>query len=155
MEAFGNIRPHPAARTGTRQYPMTDEPVTDAPKPQQEPDEVKRISIDYIKSNFFRVVYVDGVFGGVTPSANIEIVFWNTRLPIPKTVVLAMSPDGTVKEESRILRADQIREAEVAVVMDLEHAKLFGKWLNNQVKQLETILSSVAEEASNVENTGS
>ena len=44
----------------------------------------KRARFDYIKSQFFRSVHVDGVFGGVIPSGkSIRMSIWNERWPIP------------------------------------------------------------------------
>jgi len=41
------------------------------------------IKIHYHKANFFRVVHVDGVFGGITPSRNIFVSLYNQRTPLP------------------------------------------------------------------------
>lgn len=117
---------------------MTETSNTSSGDPQAS-EKIRRITVDYIKSNHFRVIHADGVFGGPTPDLNLEMVFWNSRLPIPQRIVLAVSSDGRVVEEDRVNRADQIREAEVAVIMNLEQAKSFHQWLGERIKKTKEI----------------
>jgi hypothetical protein len=100
----------------------------------------KEVKFDYIKSNFFRIVHADGVFGGVSPHAKIYMTFWSSRPPIPTQVVHRVTVDGTLGEEIRDKRTGRdaiIREAEVGVLMDLDIAKSFRSWLDERIKALE------------------
>jgi len=110
---------------------MVDPETDQSNKPKQAP-EVQRLSVDYIKSNFFRVVHADGVWGAANPE-NIEIVFWNTRPAIPQRLNLVVSSEGDVREEGAVTRADLVRETEVAVIMSLDIAADFHKWLGEKI----------------------
>ena len=99
-----------------------------------------RIEFDYLKSNFFRVVHADGVFGGVTPSLDIHMDVFSQRSPIPKKVVHEVKPDRTVGEEivdERVIRDAIVREVEVGVVFNLAMAKLMVDWLNDKIRFIE------------------
>lgn len=101
------------------------------------------ISVQYnmIKSNFFRVVYADGAWGGVTPRGMIGFSFYNERQAIPKvTTVDLKSGDGvnfaTVTEEKLIEgRTGVVRELEVEVLMDVNTAVMFHKWLGEKIAE--------------------
>ena len=92
-------------------------------------------TVDYIKSNQYRVVHVDGFFGGPTPSGKILITVWNERFPIPKSVAYAADREGT-KEVSRTGReAAIVREVEVGCLMDPGTAIALMVLLESQLKQ--------------------
>ena len=101
-----------------------------------------RIKFDYIKSNFFRVVRADGVFGGVTPRQAIHMAFFNERNAIPKQTVFSVNEDGTLGpeiREERVVRDAIVREVEVDVVMDLNTAKSFLEWLRKKIELVEEL----------------
>jgi len=105
--------------------------------PEGAPDRVK---FDYIKSNFFRVVHADGVFGGLTPRLDIHMDLWSERFAIPKETVHQLKPDGTLGEELREERVVQdaiVREVEVGVVIDVGLAKSMIDWLQDKIDQIE------------------
>ena len=98
-------------------------------------DVSKLIEFDYIKSTSFRVVYADGVWGGLTPRGLIAMSFFSERHPIPKKLVHEITDEGTLgKESSRESRAGIIREVDVEVLMDLAMAKSFRSWLDEKIK---------------------
>ena len=106
---------------------------------EQNPDPEK-LRIEYVKSNHFRVVRVDGAIGGTSPRLELFITFYNERFPIPKVLVYRQTPEGAPGEElsaERETKAGIIREAEVGVTMDLPTAKVFATWLNEKIAELE------------------
>lgn len=96
------------------------------------------IKFFYEKSNFFRVVHADGVFGGSTPLGYLHLAFYNERHPIPKTTALALVEDGKVSGPEKILDRKEgiFREVEVDVVMDLNVAVAFRGWLDEKIEGL-------------------
>ncbi len=99
------------------------------------------IRFDYIKSNHFRVVRAEGVFGGVTPKGLIWATFWTERGPIPTQMVHPVAPEGTLEPEDRsrrVVRDAMIREAEVNVTLDLPTAVAFREWLDEKIKLVES-----------------
>lgn len=92
-----------------------------------------------IKGNHFRVIHVDGAWGGVTPSLNnIQMVIFNHRTPIPQLLVHEVSDDGIVGKESKAVgRPGIVREMEAALVFDLKTAKSIRAWLDDKIADLE------------------
>lgn len=101
--------------------------------------EPKTVKFDYIKSNHFRTVHVDGVFGGVTPKGLVWATIWSQRGAIPTQSVYTVMPDGKLEEDSsrRVVRDAIIREAEVNLVMDISLARSFRDWLDEKIKAID------------------
>jgi hypothetical protein len=100
----------------------------------------EKIRIEYQKSHSFRVVHVDGAYGGTSPRLQLFIAFYSERFPIPKVLTYEISPSGTPGEEiteERETKEGIIREVEVGVLLDLQAAKAFASWLNEHVAELE------------------
>ncbi len=98
---------------------------------EQQPD---NISFDFIKSNFFRVVHVDGAWGGVGPRG-IQMALFSERAPIPKSVEYRIGTDGLSEEVSRDVRTAVIREVEVELTMNLQTAISINEWLSSKIAE--------------------
>jgi hypothetical protein len=120
MENSEDVEPKPVAQESAEQ-PKADDKV------------VKRIKFHYIKSNFFRVVHVDGVF--------------SERRPIPLQMVQEVSAEGELGEPilgETIVRDGVVREIEANLVFNMEIAEATIKWLQDKVTQLRKIQESQA-----------
>jgi hypothetical protein len=53
-----------------------------------------RVTFHYIKSGFFRVVYATGVQGGISPKGEIQMAFFNERVPFPQQVAHSIEQSG-------------------------------------------------------------
>lgn len=114
-----------------------------------------KIKFHYIKSNFFRVIHVDGVFGGVTPSADIFLALFSQRPPLPKMTVQAVLPDGNLGEEIMTERDSKegiVREAEIGVNLDLAAAKALHVWLGERIELLEKTQDSAMKKNEKLES---
>ncbi len=114
-----------------------------AKNPTEQPAE-QRLKVDYIKSNFFRVIHADGLFGGLTPRGNIQMEIWSERQPIPRqsSYRVIVEGDGSPVLGDEVMDERQsreafIREVEVGIVIDLELAKSMIDWLKTRVAALE------------------
>lgn len=99
-----------------------------------------KLRIEYHKANLFRVVHADGVYGGTSPRLQLFVAFYSERFPIPKVLTYETSSTGAPEHEiisERESKEGVFREVEVAVTMDLNAAKGFSVWLNEQVAALE------------------
>jgi len=106
------------------------------------------LKFDYIKSNYFRVIHVDGAWGGVTPQLNIQMAVFNERSAIPKQMVQEIKSDGTlgqVMSEKTVVRDALVREVEADLVMNLQMAKNIIVWLQQRVGQIEALMSEQAQ----------
>jgi predicted polyphosphate/ATP-dependent NAD kinase len=104
--------------------------------------ETDKIAFRLIKSNLFRVISADGIFGGLTPRGNLFMSFFSERLPIPERIVHLLTPEGKVGEEVLAERESKdgvIREVEVGVAVDLDTAKALVVWLQDKIKQAEKL----------------
>lgn len=103
----------------------------------------KTLDFHYIKSNTFKVVHCDGVWGGATPRGYITINFFSERSPIPQILTHELGEEETGKgqrlgeEISRESKEGIIREVDVEVIMDLPMAKSLNEWLKNHIATLE------------------
>ncbi len=105
----------------------------------------ERIKFDYIKSNFFRVVYADGAVGGLTPKLGIRMAFYNERNAIPRQTTHTINAEGALSpeiREERIARDAIVREVEVDVVMDLKAAVSLVQWLQDKIADAKGILET-------------
>jgi hypothetical protein len=100
----------------------------------------EKIAFDYIKSNYFRVISVNGVVGGITPSGDIHMGVWSQRQPYPKHVVHDVKETGersiTIGDEvGREQRPAIIREVEAGLVFNATMARALIVWLQNRLKE--------------------
>jgi hypothetical protein len=102
--------------------------------------EDEKISFDYLKSQFFRVVHADGAIGGITPSGCIHFSFYSERPAIPQRQTFALNRDGSLGQsiaEKTVVRNAVVRELDVDVVMNIDVARSLAVWLSQQVKLYE------------------
>lgn len=93
------------------------------------------VTFYYEKGNNFRVVHVDGVIGGMTPTRDIFVSLYNQRTALPKVVEQEITPDGklgagTVKESKHGI----FREMEVGLVMSPEVALQIAEFLKQHAR---------------------
>lgn len=106
--------------------------IEDKNKENLDEAQTRKIKFDYIKSNYFRVLHVDGVSGGITPNFDIHIAFWNERPPIPNHVEYEEASDGGVVQRIDAREA-LIREVEVSMILNVETANIIIDWLQEQL----------------------
>ena len=108
--------------------------------PSERPSEGARVRFHYLKSNLYRVVHVDGAYGGVSMDGTVQMQFYSERLPIPDITVHPLLEDGTLGEEIRSERVGRdgiVREVEIGAVFDLETARSLVGWLEDKIRFLE------------------
>ncbi|SRR6266404_1977183 len=104
------------------------------------------IEFNYEKSQLFRVVHVDGVVGGFSPSSNLlHVSVFSERTPIPKKMVFAVSRGvlGEEKIERREVRTGVFREVEADLVMSIETVVVLRNWLTSKIEEYENIRSKL------------
>ncbi len=117
-------------------------------KPQEanatapEGDKLRRMTFNYIKGNFFRVVHADGAWAGLTPTLDVHLILYCERPALPQRVVHEINEDGSLGAEvtsERQSREGVVREAEVGVVMNAARAKAVITLLQNLITKAEQI----------------
>jgi len=100
-----------------------------------------QVAIDFIKSNSFRVIHVDGVWGGVMPPGTVQMALFSQRPVIPQQVSYKVTPMGTlgaeIPEERVSRRVLLIREVEVDAILNVDTAKELVVWLVQKIQTLD------------------
>ncbi len=98
-----------------------------------------KITFKYVYPEDLRDLYVNGLFGGVTPRKEIYAHLYSERHPIPKKVVHSVEKDGTLSPEEEIEKGgDVVRFVQTSIIMDLETAISFRDWLDGRIAYIET-----------------
>lgn len=120
---------------------MVEEPKITEMRPEISAGEIPvgEIPVYITKSNFYRVVHADGIYGGGTPTpSNIMMTFYSHRVPFPEKAVNDAKGNEIVSKRDAKFGIEQ--EYEVSVVVSLEMAKTMLIWLNNTIKNTEILL---------------
>lgn len=94
------------------------------------------IEAHYIKSNFFRVVHADGVYGGGSPRGLLTMAFYSERQALPKKSSFPLINNIPGPETVVETKAGIVREVEVDVFMDLPTAASLYGWLGGRLEEL-------------------
>lgn len=108
------------------------------------------IKFDYIKSNFFRTIYADGVLASLTPRGTVYLSFWNERFPIPRQVVHKIEAESNSfrlgEEIDRVDREALVREIEIGCLLDIHAAKNLRSLLSEIIEELESQSTESSED---------
>src|ERR1700730_5784508 len=98
-----------------------------------------QIKFDFIKSNYFRTIHADGVWGGVNGHLDIAMAFYSERPAIPQQITVPVENGklGNELERKRVGRDAVIRDVEISVTMNVEVAKQFLRWLDEKIKAID------------------
>jgi hypothetical protein len=109
-------------------------------KPVSE-EENQKVAFDYIKSQQFRVIHVDGAIGGVTPSGLLHFALYSERPAIPRRIVHRVDGSGRLGagiDELMESRQSIVREMDVDVIATIEVAVSLRDWLTQKIEDHET-----------------
>lgn len=107
----------------------------------------KTLTFRYLKSPMFRVIHVDGVWGGLTGRADIHMVIYSERPSIPDSMTHQIEDDGTIGDVIKVQTiGGVVREVEADIIMDYPTAKALHEWLTDKVNRIEEMVAKAAEE---------
>ena len=97
------------------------------------------VEFQFERSAFFRVIHVDGAFGGPSPTGLIHMAVYSERPHIPKKVVHRIEGGALGGEvmEKRETRQGIFRELEADLVLSLETAISIRTWLDERIDQIQ------------------
>jgi hypothetical protein len=100
-----------------------------------------QVKFDFIKSNYFRTIHADGVWGGVNGHLDIAMAFYSERPAIPQQITIPINNGklGNELEEMRVGRNAVIRDVEISVTMNVDVARDFLQWLDDKIKAIDEI----------------
>ncbi|MEX0715090.1 MAG: hypothetical protein WD066_00815 [Planctomycetaceae bacterium] len=98
---------------------------------------------EFIKSNCFRTIHVDGAWGGVVamPVPYVHMAIFSQRRPIPTAVEYASKGKvvGQELKERREGRNAVVREVESELILDPHATVQLTMWLLEKVKNLSNL----------------
>ena len=105
-----------------------------------------QVKFDFIKSNYFRSIHADGVWGGINGHLDLVMAFYSERPAIPQQITVPIKDGklGDELEDKRVGRDAIVRDVEVSVSMSVEVAKHFRQWLDDKIKIAEEIKEKAA-----------
>jgi hypothetical protein len=102
------------------------------------------VALEYIKSQFFRVIHVDGAIGGPTPTGHIHLALFSERPAIPRRVVVPIA-NGSLGDPipaETVVRDGMVREMDVDIMMSLSTAEQLGNLLAQIVEDIKKIVTN-------------
>lgn len=93
------------------------------------------IDFHYEKSRFFRVIHVDGAWGGLTVRGDIHMALFSQYPPLPEVVQHTIESGRVGQEVSRTAKHGLIRELEVEALIGLETAIALRDWLTDKIEK--------------------
>jgi hypothetical protein len=92
------------------------------------------LTFNYLKSNFFRVIHVDGAIGGFTPGGFVHMTVYSERVAIPKSTTYEVTKgEGLGDEIDRDSLEGIVREMEADLIFNIEAAVALRDWLDNKI----------------------
>ncbi|NJM59293.1 MAG: hypothetical protein HC849_02320 [Oscillatoriales cyanobacterium RU_3_3] len=114
-----------------------------------------KLVIDFVKSNFFRVLHVDDLGIAITPNLDIQVTLWNERASIPERLVYSINEESEIDElllEECKNRNSVLREVEALFTIDTNTAREFINKLHECIEEIEELESIDTEETEEAKN---
>ncbi|WP_143524083.1 hypothetical protein [Rhizobium rhizosphaerae] len=104
----------------------------------------RSLDIKYDKSRYFRVINVDGVYGGVAPNGSLHLSPYSERYALPSLGRLDLDEAGRpIGEEHYVDRHNGVfREIEADLVIDFMPAIGLYVWLEQKLRMMAQHLGS-------------
>lgn len=106
-----------------------------------DPKSLVRVDVSYQKSNFFRVIHADGMYGGATPRGDVHMAVFSERSALPTASHFDVVAGKAQPEVITETRSGVVRELEADIVMSLPVAIAAHAWLGDKIEYLRTQLN--------------
>lgn len=98
------------------------------------------VTFNYIKSQFYRVIHVDGAIGGITPRGLIHCSIYSERAAIPRVAKHPLNADGSLGDMEVIESREGVaREMEADLLLDRRAARELRDWLDRQLQRFDEL----------------
>ncbi len=113
-------------------------------------DDQKKIKFKYIFQKDYNPIYINGLFGGITPRGEIVINFFLERHGLPISQTHEINEIGLIEKEigrePEDHRESMVRFVEQGIILNLQNAKALNQWLEEYISKLENALKEEIEE---------
>ncbi|MBI4311216.1 MAG: hypothetical protein HY681_05475 [Chloroflexi bacterium] len=105
------------------------------------------VEIEYAKSPAYRVIHVDGAWGGATGQRNIRMGVYSEGPKAPDRAIVQITEGEEAGKETQPVGGPirVAREIEADLVMSLPVAKAVLSWLQSTIENLEEVLRDAGE----------
>lgn len=105
------------------------------------------VKFKYIFEKDYNPKYVNGAYGGVSPTGEIVVNFYLERIPIPYEDTHELKDNGQIgeliKREPNDIEQSVIRYVQNGVILSLEQAKALHSWLGANIKEAESLSKTI------------
>jgi hypothetical protein len=114
----------------------------DYPTPEQ-----TTMRSSFTRSNFARVIHVDGAWGSITPFGLIYMALFSEHWPVPHEIAVGPNREGVVQEAAIEIPTHSQREIEVELMLSLQTATYLRDWLTEKLAAAQSMMESAGEQA--------
>lgn len=87
-------------------------------------ERLKSVDVFYDKSTQHRTTYADGIWVGITPSTELQLVFFKNLAPVPDYIRQEVTAEDTLGGElEKAVKKGMVREYEATIVLSIETAE--------------------------------
>lgn len=107
-------------------------------KKKTDPSENQSFKIKYIFQDDYNPIYINGAYGGVTPSGEIVANFYFERHPLPNSETWTQDKQDL---EPKDLANSAVRVVETGIIISPKTARNIAEWLLEKIRLAEVINS--------------
>ena len=100
------------------------------------PEPPQKVTTTFVRSNFSRVIRVDGVWGGITPHYDIHMSLYNERWSLAEGTEIRTDDDGIIRDYPIDVPGVITREVEVDIMLSEKAATFLRDWLTVKLSEL-------------------
>ena len=96
-----------------------------------------KITFCFKKDENYRLIPVNGVWGGPTPRGDIRVDLFHESLSLPEVITQAVTPDAKLGKELERTPANTVqRNVMVGMILTAEQAESIGRWLQEKAREV-------------------
>lgn len=100
----------------------------------------KELKIKYQKAYDYKTSFISGIHGGVSNNGLLTASLFTDRAALPDLSIVSVNEKNEVVGVEDKKDSDMIREAQFAVVMDINTTKLIVGWLTSKIQEMENLI---------------
>ena len=105
----------------------------------------KEAKVTYTKSPDYKLVYVNGIYGGLTGKGELRFDFFQEFHPYPEEEIVEITDEGKLgkvipsEDEEGSKQFELIREKQIGIIMSMGVAQSLFEWLKDKIEIYEKI----------------
>lgn len=100
-------------------------------------EDITEIRFVYLTPENYKLHYVNGAYGGITPRGDMLCNFFFEYRSLPKVEKATLRGDRLISTETNESEQEMIRDLKVGVIMTPKEAKNLADWIYSKLKEFE------------------